>query len=63
MTTINVQFVDSTEVAIVSYFSCPQDPAIFANQGQISTSDSRWKTYFDAQPSLAQKALPQPTAD
>ncbi len=48
MTTLNVQFADSTSAVITAYLDSPQDPATWPNQGQIETTDPRWKTFYDA---------------
>ncbi|MDR5815780.1 hypothetical protein QCE62_19525 [Caballeronia sp. LZ033] len=60
MTTIYVQFSDDTDTTIISYFSCPQDPDVWANQGTIDSSDPRWKVYFDAQSPFIQGLIPNP---
>lgn len=57
---LDVQFSDATESTIVSYFAGPQDPQVFPNQGQVDTSDSRWKTFFDSLPAYVQQYLPTP---
>lgn len=59
---LNVQFSDSTQAQIVAWFAGPQDPAEYPNQGDVKTSDSRWKTYHDALPPELQALLPAPTA-
>ncbi|WP_321896054.1 hypothetical protein [Paraburkholderia heleia] len=60
MAAINVQFTDATSATITSYFGCPQNAATVANQGVIDTSDPRWKTFYNAQPEVAQAYLPTP---
>lgn len=60
---LNVQFSDSTETVIVSSFAVPQDAGAYPNQGQIETSDPRWKTFFDLMNPAVQKYLPTPTSD
>ena len=57
---IDVQFSDSAETTIVSWFACPQDPTVYPNQGQVDTSDNRYKAFFDARPVSMQKGLPAP---
>lgn len=57
---INVQFFDSSNATVVSYFSGPQDEVEFPNQGQIDSGDARWKTYYNSLPSLSQRSLPTP---
>lgn len=60
MVTLNVQFADSTEQAVVAYFACPQDATAYPNQGQVPSSDARYETFFNAQPESMQKGLPSP---
>lgn len=57
-----VQFSDSAETTITSYFAGPQDPAVWINQGAIDVSDPRWKAFYNAQSALMQQGLPVPTA-
>lgn len=42
-----VQFEDDSESVIFSLFSCPQDTDVWLNQGEVQTSDPRYKTYYD----------------
>lgn len=60
MTTIYVQFSDDTDTTIISYFSCPQDPDVWPNQGTIESNDPRWKTYYDQQSPFIQGFMPAP---
>jgi hypothetical protein len=60
--TLNVQFADSTDVTIVSYFGGPQNPAAYANLGTVSTTDARWSTFYAALPASAQPGVPAPGA-
>ena len=62
MTTINVQFEDSTEAMIVAYLDRAQDPSVYSNQGTVTTGDPIWKTYYDSFPPNMQEGLPAPTA-
>jgi hypothetical protein len=62
MATINVQFQDSTNKVITSYFPNEQDPSVFQNQGEVDTSDMRWKTYYDGIPPSDRVDLPSPDA-
>ncbi|CAJ2712687.1 Uncharacterised protein [Burkholderia pseudomallei] len=55
-----VQFSDSTNTTIVSCFANAQNPAAFPNQGSVSASDARYKTYFNGLPEFAQTLLPPP---
>lgn len=61
MTTVNVQFSDSSESTIISYFSSPQDPEVWPNTGTVETTDARWKTYYEAQSPNIQPYLPSPS--
>jgi hypothetical protein len=63
MTTIDVQFSDSTNTTITSYFSSPQDVDVWPNSGQLDTSDARWKTFYSAQSAEIQAVIPAPSAD
>lgn len=60
MSTINVQFADDSEQLVIAYFSSPQDPEIWPNQGQIDTSDARWESYYDSLPEGMRAGLPAP---
>lgn len=46
MTTVQVQFFDSTETTIIAYFASAQSPSAFQNLGTVDTSDARWKAYY-----------------
>jgi hypothetical protein len=56
-----VQFRDSSNTEIVSYFGCPQDKVAWPNQGTVDTTDQRWKTFFTSLPPVAQVTLPAPS--
>lgn len=60
MTTLNVQFTDSTDAVILSYFAGHQDPEVYPNQGTVESSDDRWKVFFETLPSAVQSTLPAP---
>lgn len=61
MQTVVVQFTDSTEEVIISYFcGMPPNPDEWPNLGEVLTSDSRWSKYFYAQSPLLQATLPAP---
>ena len=62
MTTLNVQFTDSTEATIVAYFGCAQNPAVWANTGTVDSSDARWATYYNSITTSMQPYLPVPKA-
>lgn len=59
---LNVQFSDSTDAVIVSYFGCPQDAAVFPNQGIVNTDDAKWSVFYGEVPESMQSGLPVPTA-
>lgn len=61
MSEIFVQFADETETVIVSVFINAQDPALYPNQGVVTSSDARYKAYFDALPGLCQRGLVVPS--
>lgn len=62
MTTINVQFSDSSETEIIGAFSCAQDNATFPNQGSVDLHDTRWVAYYNEQPALIQARIPPPSS-
>jgi hypothetical protein len=47
MTTINVQFSDSSETVVVSYIAGPQDPDIYPNQAAIPNTDPRYLAFLN----------------
>ncbi len=63
MKTLNVQFTDSTEATIKSYFASAQDPDLWPNFGTVASSDARWSTFYGEQPVYVQIGLPSPTGD
>jgi hypothetical protein len=60
MATVIVQFSDSTQKNIVSYFASPQDSLVWQNLGEVDTSDTRWVAFYDAACTYVQKNLPSP---
>ncbi|WP_175765098.1 hypothetical protein [Burkholderia ambifaria] len=48
MTTLYVQFSDSTESEVVAYFSAQQELEVYQNLGVIDASDARWATFYNA---------------
>lgn len=60
MATIYVQFSDSTDAEIMSYFSTPQDPTVWPNQGAIDVTDARYAAFFATLPAEARQYLPVP---
>ena len=58
---INIMFEDETEAKIVGYFGSPQNPEEYPNQGVVSTSDPRWRAYWEATPEPARRWIPEPT--
>jgi len=59
--TLNVQFSDSTESVVASYFGSPQDPKAFPNQGELVSSDARWKTFYGQMTAAGVIGLPEPS--
>lgn len=62
MTTINVQFADSTQAVIISYFAGPQDPDVWPNQGVIDASDARWAAFYKIFSGQIQTGMPIPSS-
>jgi hypothetical protein len=60
--TLNVQFSDSSDATVISYFASPQDPTQYPNLGTVETSDARWVTFYDAIGGAA-LGLPAPTSN
>lgn len=60
VSSLNVQFSDSTQAKIVFCFAGLQDPEIFANLGTVDTGDARWETHYEALPAGAELGLPSP---
>jgi hypothetical protein len=63
---INVQFTDASAQIIQAYLASPQDPDLWPNQGTVSTSDPRWKTFYDAVYPFGPPmwgGMPEPTTD
>ena len=60
MSAINVQFSDSTETVIVACFAVPQQASGWPNQSSIDTSDARWASFYNSQPSSVQPSLAAP---
>ena len=58
---VNVQFADSTQAVIITYFAGPQAPGAYANIGAVATTDARWATFYSSLPVGAQSYLPAPT--
>jgi hypothetical protein len=50
MTSIFVQFSDASQESVISAFSCPQNIEAWPNQGEIDSSDPRWKAYYSSIP-------------
>ncbi len=60
MVTLYVQFTDSTETVVSSVFPCPQDADLYPNQGEMETSDARYKAFFESLPPVSQTYIPRP---
>lgn len=57
---IIIQFSDSSETVIISYFSAmPPYPEQFPNLGEVEASDPRWEIYYDSMNPYA-PGLPEP---
>jgi hypothetical protein len=61
MTTINVQFADSTEQVVVAYFAAPQSATAWPNQGTVDSSSALWATYYNSLPEFINQGMPAPT--
>lgn len=48
MTTICVQFADSTEKIIIAAFGGPQNATTYPNQGTVESTDARWTAFYDS---------------
>ncbi len=57
MSQIYVQFSDNSEAEIISYFTCPQDPVVWPNQGTVDANDTRWITYCASLPALIRNTI------
>ena len=57
---IYVNFTDLSETAIDQHFGAPQDVAVYPNFGSVDATDSRWKTFYEAQPAFIKSYLPTP---
>ncbi|MBB5462864.1 DUF4376 domain-containing protein [Paraburkholderia sp. Cpub6] len=47
MSTVYVQFSDSTKTKVVAVFGCPQDATAFPNQGAIDATDARYQAFVN----------------
>lgn len=57
---VNVQFADETEKVVVAYLSCPQDNAVYPNQGSVDLTDSRYAAFYESLPQVARETLQAP---
>lgn len=57
-----VAFTDDTESTISAVFAAPSDPTVYPYQGQVTTSDLRYLTFYDSFPEFARGGMPAPTA-
>jgi hypothetical protein len=57
-----VQFSDAAKATIISIFSGPQDPTVWANQGEVEGDDLRYIAYFDTLLPSAQAMLIPPSS-
>lgn len=44
---LSVQFSDSTDTAIQTYFTANPDPSMYPNLGTVNSNDARWKSFYD----------------
>lgn len=58
-TTVNVAFSDASEAEIVAWMLSPQPLQTFPYQAEISTSDSRYAAFYNANPAF-QEMMPAP---
>ena len=42
-----VQFTDGNKTAILSVFSCPQDPSTYQNLGEVDVTDARYVAFMN----------------
>ncbi|SEI42743.1 hypothetical protein SAMN05192539_1001329 [Paraburkholderia diazotrophica] len=61
MASLVVQFSDSTQKTIVSYFGSLQDESQIPNLGSVQASDPRWGALVNLFPPSAQAVLPTPS--
>ena len=47
MTTVYVQFSDSSNTTVISVFGCPQDPTAYPNQGELDSADPRYQSFMN----------------
>lgn len=57
---VNVQFSDNKKTEIVAYFCGVNSAKSWANLGEVSESDPRWLEYYNAQPLILRRLLPEP---
>lgn len=62
MTTINVQFTDSTKTAIQTAFASPQDADVYENLGTVDSGDAVYSTWYQSLPLNVQGFWPKPEA-
>ena len=58
--TIFVQYSDSGKTAIIGVFGAPQSTDAFPNQGETTTADPLYSTYYDGLPDNIRIILPAP---
>jgi len=63
-TVLTVQFRDSSEESIITYFGSPQNAGDIQNLGTVDTADTRWAAFYEHMLSMGLAAgLPEPTTD
>lgn len=58
---VNVQFTDSSETVVSSFFAGPQSATAFPNQGTLQTSSPLWLAFYNSMwKATAATGLPLP---
>lgn len=52
MSTVFVQFADSTNEVIIRFFLSPQDPSVYPNLGEVEEDDIRYQNYINPPPDV-----------
>ena len=53
-----VQFSDSTQETIIAFLPGLQEPVVFPNQGEVDSTDPRWKAFCHNLPDTVQASMP-----
>lgn len=60
MANVFVQFTNSSKTVISGWFGAAQPEGAYPNSGELDILDTRWATYYEAQPASAQVGMPSP---